>query len=328
MAKTIGSGEEIIQLIKQGHSVQEVKNRVASNPNEWYRLSSEAYLIALERSRKEREVLMNKKHVSATSNKEILEIIELNKLLSDYALLLPTMSTTAEFKNIQSIATQLPASEAAILKIIANITMQPKLRILQKKGRFEKFNHFRTFSKMIDAATLSYYRTNFISCYLTLLPVIEGIIIRWMGYAASGIKPKFGEIRCFFRNSAQRQPNPENILFHDVYIKACDKILNNHFYKQTTSIGISYANFNRHVASHLLNDDQFATKDNCIRLFILLDAMTEIFLYESRDMDPRFSLGTDDIATEVEGLAQVLLDNMNTTPEHLILGTNISDIVN
>jgi hypothetical protein len=179
---------------------------------------------------------------------------------------------------------------------------------------------------MIDAATLSYYRTNFISCYLTLLPIVEGIIIRWMGYGENLSKPEFEDIRKFFKNSHVRQPCPYNIAFHNVYTKACDKILNQHFYKPTTA-GESHSNFNRHVASHILNDNQFATKANCIRLFNLIDTMTEIYLYESRKNDPRFNLSREETDFDIELYASAMLDNLETRPEHILLDTLPRDIL-
>lgn len=109
-------------------------------------------------------------------------------------------------------------------------------------------------------------------------------------------------------------------------MKACDKILNRHFYKPTAS-GSSYANFNRHVASHLLDDSPFATKENCIRLFILLDAMTEIYLYESRDHDPRFNLSQEEIIPDIDTFGKAVVQNIEATPEHAILGTSSTDLV-
>lgn len=249
----------------------------------------------------------------------------MNEKLGEYALLLPIFSTNRELKAINNLIGELPKTEGEIIKIIGRVTFNPRLRALQKKGRIEKFDYFKTFSKIIDAAILSYYRTNYTSCYLTLLPVIEGVVIRWMGYTESSTKPEFEYVRKFFKNSAQRQPCPYNILFHDVYAKACDKILNNHFYKPTTN-GNSWANFNRHVASHLLNDSPFETKENCIRLFILLDAMTEIFVYESRTNDPRFNVGNDEIENDIALYGTVIVDNLKTTPEQTMFGITFLDI--
>lgn len=325
MATSEIKANEIIRLIEQGNSPESVRTEISILPNEWFRYSSKAYNIYLERVKKERKGVENKKHVSATSNDQVLEIIELNEKLGDYALLLPIFSTNGELNAIGDLVDNLPTTENEILKIIGRATLHPRLRALQKKGRIEKFEYFKVFSKLIDAAILSYYRTNFISCYLTLIPVIEGVIIRWMGYTETSTKPEFEDVRKFFKNSAQRQPCPHNILFHNVYVNACDKILNNHFYKPTTS-GNSWANFNRHVASHLLNDSQFGTKENCIRLFILLDAMTEIFVYESRINDPRFSIRNDEITNDINLYGTVILDNTKITPEQTMFGTTFLDI--
>jgi hypothetical protein len=325
MATSETIANEIIKLIEQGKSPDAVKMELSILPDKWFGYSSKAYNIYLAKARKERKGIENKKHVSATSNDQILEIIDLNEKLGDYALLLPILSTNGELKAISNLVDQLPTTEDEIIKIIGRATLHPRLRALQKKGRIEKFDYFKTFSKLIDAAILSYYRTNFISCYLTLLPVIEGVIIRWMGYTETSPKPEFEDVRKFFKNAAQRQPCPYNVLFHNIYVKACDKILNNHFYKPTTT-GNSWANFNRHVASHLLNDNQFGTKENCIRLFILLDAMTEIFVYESRISDPRFNIRNDEIENDITLYGTVIVDNLKTTPEHTMFGTTFLDI--
>jgi hypothetical protein len=323
MEKSTIKANEILDLIVKGDSINSIKEKTCTTKDEWNRYSSKAYNLHLAKVKNERKGIEKKKHISATSNNQILEILLLNETLSNYALLLPIFSTNSEFLAIKKLIDKLPASESEIIKIIGKVTFHPRLRALQKKGRIEQFEHFKTFSKLVDAAILSYYRKNFISCYLTLLPTIEGVIIRWMGYTNSDIKPKFEDVIKFFKKSAQRQPCPYNILFHNVYVKACDKILNEHFYKPTTD-GSSWANFNRHVASHLLNDDQFGTQDNCIRLFVLLDAMSEIFFYEKRIDDPRFSVRNDQVAEDIELFGTVILDSMNKTPEQIIFRSDIT----
>ena len=123
------------------------------------------------------------------------------------------------------------------------------------------------------------------------------------------------------KNSSLRQPCPSNVLFHDVFVKIGHKILNKHFYKPTQS-DHAYADFNRHVASHLLKSNDFATKQNCIRLFLLLDAMTEIYLYESRKKDARFNLTDAEMSEDLNIFYAVYRNNSNDTPEHLMLGKN------
>jgi len=318
MGKTDIKAQEIIALIKQGKSIIDVKSVTSTNDSEWYRFSNKAYLLYFKEEEKDRKKDAVKSNVSATSNEEISILLSLNEVLANYALSIPIFVIRNEFKVIEELAKDLPNTESPIINLIENIIFNPRIRALQKKGRIEKFDCFKVFSKIIDAALISYYRANYISCYLTLIPVIEGVIIRWMGYEGNESKPDFETIRGFFRNFAIRQPMPTNILFHNVYVKACDNILNNHFYRPTTT-GSPYANFNRHIAAHLLNENSFATKENCIRLFLLLDIMTEIFLYESKIKDHRFYLTDDDIKDDVFNYNLLLTTKPEENLEYVIL---------
>lgn len=320
MGKSKAKAEEIITSVRNGESIDSIRDRIASTQDEWYSYSGKAYSIGLENAKKARKKRQNEPHVLSTSNEEILEIIDLNDKLISYALVLPVFTTTGGLKRVKSLAERLPETESEILSEVGLMTISPNLRALQKRGRIEVLEPFKPFSKLVDAAVLSYYRGNYISCYLTLLPVVEGVILRWMGYTESDEKPDFEKIRKFFKSPALRQPCPTNIMFHEVYVKACDKILNYHFFRNTKASGNAYANFNRHVASHLLNDSQFATKSNCIRLLALLDIMTEVYVYESRNSDPRFDIRNEQIELEVNMFSQLIAASNSNTPESRLLG--------
>lgn len=322
MSKSQQKAEIIISSIEKGELIKDLKLRISNSESDWFKFSSKAYNILLLKEKSQRKKNEVKQNISCTTSKEIDEILLLNDKIADYALLLPIFSTTAEINYLKKLESELSLSESKIFGQIEKTTMHPKIRVLQKKGRFKQFEHFKQFTTIIDAATISYYRKNYISCYLTLVPVIEGIIIRWMGFENGNKKPDFEDIRKFFKKAPQRQPYPFNILFHNIYIKVCDKILNEHFYKPSMSKGGFYANFNRHIASHLLKNDDFATKNNCIRLFLLLDTMTEIYLYESRDKDPRFNLGAEDINDEIELLTSIIFDNSKNDIESKLLQNN------
>lgn len=243
--------------------------------------------------------------------------------MANYALSLPSISTMGEVKDLQKLVVNMPINEHKVITLIERSTMSPRIRALQKKGRFEHFSVFTELSTIIEAATISYYRENYISSYLTLVPVIEGILLRWLGYPGAGKKPEFEDLQGFFRNSHARQPCPGNALFHEVYTKACSKLLTEHLYKSTDT-GLAYSNFNRHLAAHLLSDSQFATKDNCVRLFLLVDVMTEIFYYETSCQDPRFYLKSEEIALEIANYEMIIAQSHNSlikSPERILLGT-------
>ncbi len=45
----------------------------------------------------------------------------------------------------------------------------------------------------------------------------------------------------------------------------------------------------------MIFDEEFGTKENCIRLFVLLDTMTELYYYETYCHDYRFYLTHEEV---------------------------------
>lgn len=280
-------------LLQANTPVAEVKATLNADSTMWSKVSSLVYEKAKVEARKERDRDAQRPHVSTTSNAEITDLLALNQQLAGYALLAPPTITVAEFRKIGQLAAALPDSEAAILDYLGNIFTSPKMCAILKQG-FEKFPAFQSFAPLVDAAIVAYYQENYISSFLTLVPVVEGLILRWNGFDGTGpeSKPDFETVRKFVGNSYLRQPNPGNVLFHDVYVKASQAILWNHLYLNSAT-GSAYANFSRHLAAHLLSDEAFATQPNCVRLFILLDALLTVYTYETKPAkDPRFHVDT------------------------------------
>ncbi len=276
--------------LEANKSVAEVRADLAiGDSTMWSKVSALVYEKVKAAARKERDKDVRRPHVSATSNAEITNLLALNEQLTNYALLAPPTITVVEYRRIEQLAAELPASESAILAYLDSIITSPRMCAILKQGFAYSFI-FQAFTSLVEAAIIAYYQENYVSAFLTLVPVVEGLILRWNGFDGSGPEPKpeFETIRKFVGNSSLRQPNPDNVLFHDVYVKASQAILTRHLYLNSET-GSAYANFSRHLAAHLLNNEAFATQPNCIRLFILLDALLKVHLYETKPAkDPRF----------------------------------------
>lgn len=304
MSEIEKQAKEVIQRINENnHKVDEIKKEYPL----WFNISNKAYLLGLDQMKKTRKILENKEHVSTTSNNTISNILEINEKLSDYALGIPISATEPELRVIMNLVYDLPSSEQNIIDTIDRFNMHPKWRAMQKLGRIKEFEVFKEFNKIIDAALICYYRENYTSCFLTLAPVIEGVILRWGGFEGIGEKPNFEDFRKFFKNGPMRQPCPYNIQFHEIFSQVCNSILNKTLYKDTRT-GEVHADFNRHLAVHLIKQSNFGSKNNCIRLFVLLDLMTEIYCYEKRLDDPRFSLKPKDLEKDIEIYGNLLVD--------------------
>jgi hypothetical protein len=326
MTKSKQKAEEVIKALKKGERINDVIARLTSSTEEWHNVSSSAYHQSFLIAEKRRKLDEKRPHVSVATNAEINRILELNNKIADYALLFPILGTNSDSQDLESLKNNLPNSEELILNRIAKLTMHPRFRVQQKKGRFEQFDPFKPFVDLIDAAVICYFRANFISCYFTLTPIIEGVMLRWQGYTPGDDKPEFEDLRKFFSIGHRRQPCPNNIMFHKVFSNACDKILNQHLYLPSTN-GNPHNDFNRHIASHLLNDNKFATKSNCIRLFMLLDTMSELYVYEQKINDPRFNINDHDIKEEIELLINTILSYSDKNPEHILLGSKLEDLI-
>jgi hypothetical protein len=106
----------------------------------------------LDNERKERNIAVKRPHVSVTSNEDISLILSLNETLADYGLLLPALATSPELTYINGLSIDLPHSESKIIEAIGNMTMYPKIRVAQKKGRFENsiiLKCFQDFSMLL-----------------------------------------------------------------------------------------------------------------------------------------------------------------------------------
>jgi hypothetical protein len=308
MSNTTQLTRLLIGKLTNGIPLEQAKNELEIQNEHWFAVSAKTYSISLADARKQRNLDLLRKNVSATSNQQIEQILKLNEKLADYALSLYNLATLSDFEYLNDLAENLPESEPKIMEYLSKQTMHPGFRARQKKGRFETLIPFKPFVHIIDAALICFYRQNYISAYLTLAPVIEGVLLRWSGYSGSGTKPEFDEHRKFFKRSHMRQPCPSNVLFHNMYNKVCDKILNNHLFKPSQN-GHAYSNFNRHLAAHLFNDNHFATWENCNRLFLLLDNMSEIFVYETSGSDPRFDVHPDCIRGDNNTNTGLMLDS-------------------
>lgn len=321
MASVDIRAQQALQLLQNGDSVNIVKITMGLDDAAWRPVAEAVYVLVLDEARRQRAVDESRGHKGVTSRAQLTDIVILRELLADHAILMLPEATSSDVQLLQQAAQHLPASAGAILQAVGVKTMEPQFRAQQKKGRFEKLPPFQEFTKLLDAATLSYYRQNYISAYFNLVPIIEGILLRWMGYPGLSKKPGFKELQSFFKHSGRRQPNPHNPLFHEIFSKGCDKVLTEHLYLDTTA-GTAYDNFNRHLALHLLDTAEFATQENCIRLFLLIDTMTYIYVYESRQNDDRFYLRAEDIAADTQQYLAALEQGAALgTPEKSLLVT-------
>lgn len=246
-----------------------------------------------------------------------------NLALAPHALSLPTYCTGNEAQAIDALMFQAVPDVEGAKKIIASVVFDPRMRALQLRGRFMKVKPFDEFSYLIDAATISYYRGNIPSAFMTLVPVIEGILLRWQGYPDPGVKkPSFKTTKKFVEDTATREPHPALALFFDSWVKAAVEIINANLYKHTGG-GAAVDYFNRHLALHLLDDVTFGTRDNVLRLFVLLDLLSDLYLSEKKIPDPRFTATNEEVDLHVKAYKAAIASQDDLgQPEKILAATH------
>jgi hypothetical protein len=246
-----------------------------------------------------------------------------NNILSQYALSFPPYGTAAEVREVQKCLNATPPNLIEAQRIIFSAVMDPRIRAIQLVGRFMKLPPFDEFAYLIDAAALSFYRGNIPSAFMTLLPVIEGVLLRWQGFPGTRVKkPKFKETIRFIADSADRQPMPLLPLFFDSWVQTVKTIMKDHLYRDTGT-GPSFDAFNRHLALHLLEDQKFCTNENVTRAFLLVDLLSELYICEKRIKDPRWKTKREEEDPHTKAYRDALMtQTFPNQPEKILTKTH------
>lgn len=296
---------EILNRLKHGESVDILKKSLnISDEKNWRNLAE--------------VVFENWKFIEIQTNRIHQIVAEVNNVLADYALCLPTYVTLPEAEKLKKLVVCGKPNIDAASKLLTSIVMDPRIRALQTVGRFHKLDVFKEFAYFIDSAALSHYRGNIAAALFCLIPAIEGVLLRWQGYPHSlSKKPDFKKTIKFIIESIYRQPLPYSPNYFECYVLAANKIIEDHLYKDSGS-GHAYNYFNRHLALHMLEDKPFCSPDNVMRAFLLIDLLSEIYICEKKLKDSRFSIMGEE-KSHIE--AYIEAENarkLSRVPEHIL----------
>lgn len=296
---------DLITRLKKGEGVESIKGALGifEHQHEWESIAN--------------AIFDEWKNMQTLHPDEAL-IRDCNGKLSPFAFSLPSYATAFEAKALLGLFDQGKIDETNVSKYILPIVMGVRLRAQQQVGRYMKIPIFKEFAYFIDSAALAFYRGNMAAAFLTIVPVIEGVLLRWMGFPSTLTKkPEFKEIKEFIGRSIYRNPTPDLPKFFEMFYLTADYIFRNHFYLNTEE-GDAHGFFNRHLALHMLDDKVFYSVDNVGRAFLLLDLMSEIYLREACIEDPRWELKNEEIEAHVIGYAMAAKKSTDVSPESIL----------
>lgn len=202
----------------------------------------------------------------------------------------PPFITGADFGRVEKICIFLNESETLtnvekkdvdqrIDYIISDIAFHPNYRAFYVSRALE-MDHIKEFSHLYEQAVICYYKREYSSSILTLLPALEGILLSFLGW-------KFGEsrkpapkkiIKKIIEYKINSQFESLNLSFQ-MYQHVLAEFLERWVYQDTSKADFSVSFLNRHLLLHGMEPKASYHPSDVHRLFLLFDLIVEFFSY-------------------------------------------------
>jgi len=181
---------------------------------------------------------------------------------------------------------------------ITNIILSPRQRAYQMEFRYKKTKIFQPFTPVLEYGVFSAVITDWVSAYLTLLPVVEASLRRWMALEANMSLKSLHKFYYTFGKYSQKYlgTNDEREDITKEYIR----YLKHGFRMLFMSFEECHKKnlkeiFNRNLALHRLEGamDSPESLRNVTRILLLLDVISELYLMQETDELWQVCVSTD-----------------------------------
>lgn len=162
--------------------------------------------------------------------------------------------------------------------------------------------HVNKFSHLVEAGLFEFYKLNLITCLAVWVPTIEGIL-------RSLLKIRPGKRLRFDGLTSLTAKNDKLNSFLDSITETIVDLLKSSFFLRSKNDQFPPANrFSRHFISHLLSEEPFYCRSNCLRLLNIIDSLLMIDLINSGSYRAFFE-GKSDRVKERERYYSFLLNS-------------------
>lgn len=227
------------------------------------------------------------------------EMICINDKLLKHGLFLSRLLTSEEYNKIHK-ALKI-GNINNIQEIVINTVMNYGVRGLYLNNFFNSdlgmhTNPFHSLRDIIDASCISFYSRNYIASYFVIIPVIEGMLLRWV----SKSKKEIARIYHFkeYINFIEEKRRNTDDSFKKMWITSFIEISEKHLFTNTQK-GQPIDDFNRHIVAHVLKDIDFSNKLNIARAFMLIEIILDLYFIEQNITAPYFNANSDKADNEV-----------------------------
>lgn len=160
-------------------------------------------------------------------------------------------------------------------EVLGNPAFHPNYRA-HLVSRSISLPHLSRCSHFLERAALHYYKRDFFSCVLVLLPAVEGVLRSYAGWAPGQAEPNWHAVRDAIRRG-QAASYPE---LRAGYAEAICAFHERWFWKRTDTADFRLSHLNRHYALHGLGTGSFYRATDCHRLFLYFDTFADMLMLD------------------------------------------------
>jgi hypothetical protein len=160
-------------------------------------------------------------------------------------------------------------------ELVGNPAFHPNYRA-HLTSRATTLPHLSRCSHLVERAVLHYYKGDFLSCVLVLLPAVEGTLRSYMGLAESDPSINWKQVRDALQ-AGTPETHPQR---RAMYADALSAFHERWFWARTSTADFSLSYLNRHYALHAIGTGSYYRATDCHRLFLYFDTFADMLMLE------------------------------------------------
>jgi hypothetical protein len=218
------------------------------------------------------------------------EYAEISETLRQYGFMVGPYILGGEFRALRdfcrSVRAKAPQSDAdrtsterSLDELLTSCVFNPNYRSFYVV-RSISLPHLCEFSHLIERGVLHYYREDYLSCVLCLVPAVEGVLRSYTGLP----DPSYGELVQKLRQGTATTYPGRYLLYVDAVAIFLDRWL----YKRTDRADFRLSHLNRHYVLHALGSENFYRVTDCHRLLLFFDVFADLLTLEGHG--PKYAM--------------------------------------
>lgn len=219
------------------------------------------------------------------------KIREVNETLIEYGWVISPFMIGKDFDKIYKLVLKIKSNETPtkdekevylkeINSVLTDIVFHPLFRAFFVY-RAQELKHIKLFSHHLERAILHYYKNDYLSTVLCLLPAIEGCLLSYFGWEyKKGRKPNINQLIVEIEKCRIPTYNPA----YKIYSIILSKFLRTWIYSDTSTTDTTFSYLNRHYIMHGMGTGNYYSLSDAHRLIVFFDLLIEFLSIEEKRM--------------------------------------------